>query len=120
METAAQTCLRLIGALEELGVHEKASLAARDFPAVALVQERAAPLVAHLAEHGPSVADDELRRRIAAWLARRHEYGEWLAAQIARAKQELAEIEASERRIRRVSPAYAREVEAASRWSATG
>ena len=106
METPAQLCARLLAALEELAAQEAASLQARDFAAVVHLQERAAPLVAHLAEHGPAVADDALRARIAAWLAHRHETGEWLAEQIAHTKAELEKLDAARRRVARLRPAY--------------
>jgi len=108
METPAQLCARLLAALEDLAAQETASLQARDFAAVIHLQERAAPLVAHLAEHGPAVADDALRARIAAWLAQRRENGEWLAGQIARTKAELEKLDATRRRVTRLAPVYGR------------
>ena len=115
-------CARLLAALEELAAQEAASLAARDFAAVVHLQERAAPLVAHLAEHGPGVAKDDpaLVGRIAAWLARRHETGEWLAGQIARTKEKLSEVEAAQRRVARVAPAYGRGAEVSRRLCEVG
>jgi hypothetical protein len=106
METPAQTCARLLAALEDLTAQEAASLDARDFTAVVHLQERAAPLVAHLAEHGPAVADDALRARIAALLARRMRCGEWLAEQIEQTRQRLRELDAARARATRLAPAY--------------
>ena len=120
METPAQLCARLLVALEELASQEAASLEARDFSAVVHLQERAAPLVAHLAAHGPAVADTALRVRIAAWLARRHETGEWLAAQIAQTKEQLREVEAAQRRVSRLAPAYGQGGEVSRRLCAVG
>jgi len=108
METPAQTCARLLVALEDLAEQEATSLQARDFAAVVHLQQRAAPLVAHLAEHGPAVADDALRARIAAWLAHRHETGKWLADQIERTKEQLLKLEASHRRAAQIAPVYGR------------
>jgi hypothetical protein len=120
METPAQMCARLMTALEEIARQEAASLGARDFAAVVHLQERAEPLVAHLAEHGPEVADAALRTRIAAFLAHRHETGEWLAEQIALTKEKLREIEAAERRIARMAPAYGQGAEVSRRLCAVG
>jgi hypothetical protein len=108
-------CARLLVALEELSAQEAASLEARDFAAVVHLQERAAPLVAHLAEHGPTVADDTLRARIAAWLARRHETGEWLAEQIAQTREKLRELDTSERRVTTFATTYGQPATTASR-----
>ena len=108
METPAQTCSRLLTALEDLAKQEAVTLAARDFATVVKLQERAAPLVELLGTHGPAVADAALRARIAAWLAHRHETGEWLAAQIAQTKAELDKLDTSRRQASRFAPVYGR------------
>jgi hypothetical protein len=120
METPAQMCVRLLAALEDLSTQEAACLDARDFSAVVRLQERAAPLVTHLAEHGPAVADAALRTRIAALLTRRAQCGEWLAEQIAQTKEKLREIEAAQRRVSRFAPAYGQGMAVSQRLCAVG
>ena len=108
METPAQTCVRLLTALEDLAVQESAALEARDFATAVTIQTRAAPLVAHLAAHGPAIAEKDaaFRARVAALQARRLRSGEWLATQVARAREELVQMQASQRRVARIAPAY--------------
>jgi hypothetical protein len=106
METPAQTCLRLMVALEELAASEEAAMQTRDFVAAVEIQDRAAPLVEHLAVHGPAVADDSLRARVGTLLRRRARTGEWLAAQIAQAREELQGTRASQHRVARIAPVY--------------
>jgi hypothetical protein len=122
METPASMCARLLAALEDLAAQEAASLATRDFASVVHLQQRAAPLVAHLAEHGPELAqiDPALGRRVAAWLARRHETGAWLAEQVAQARQRLRELDAARARATRLVPVYAPSVETSRRLVAIG
>jgi hypothetical protein len=106
METAAQTCVRLVAALEDLAAREAATLDTCDFAAAIEIQERAAPLVDHLVAHGPAAADRALRDRIAALLLRRAQTGEWLAAKIAAAREELRHTQVAQRRVARVAPVY--------------
>lgn len=110
METTAQTCSRLLTALEDLAAQEAAALDARDFPAAVAIQGRAAPLVEHLAAHGPPVADKDpaFRARVAAFHAHRLQMGEWLATQVARAREELREMDSSRRRVAQIAPVYGR------------
>ena len=106
METPAQTCSRLLVALEDLAARELATLQAHDFVAAVEIQERAAPLVAHLAAHGPAVADGAFRARVWDFLQRRTATGEWLATQIAQLREELAGTQASQIRVARIAPVY--------------
>jgi hypothetical protein len=108
METPAQTCLRLLAALEDLATQEAAALDARNFPAAVAIQTRAAPLVEHLAAHGPPIAEKDaaFRARVAAFHARRRQTGEWLATQVARAREELLQMQVSQRRVAQIAPAY--------------
>jgi len=110
METPAQTCLRLLAALEDLAVQEASALDARDFAAAVVIQERAAPLVEHLAAHGPEIADRDaaFRARVAAFHARRQQTGEWLATQVARAREELHRMQVGQRRVAQIAPVYGR------------
>ncbi|MCX6953346.1 MAG: hypothetical protein NTV51_14425 [Verrucomicrobia bacterium] len=106
METPAQTCARLLGALEELADAEAATLRHRDFAAVADIQDRAAPLIEYLATHGPAVADNALRARVWEFLRRRAQTGEWLDLQLAEARAELQGMQASQHRVARIAPVY--------------
>src|SRR4051794_4832065 len=108
METPAQMCVRLVTALENLAAQEAACLQNRDYAAVVQIQERAAPLVEHLAAHGPEVADGKLRARIAALLQQRHENGVRLSAEIGRTRQQLQDLQATQRRAAQVAPVYGR------------
>lgn len=108
METPAQMHARLIAALEDLAGQEAAALAARDFRLAVAVQDRAAPLVELLGAHADEVADETLRKRVAALIERRNRNGEWLAEQIARVREQLRETEAARRRVAQVAPAYRR------------
>lgn len=120
MKTELQRCRRLLAALEKLATQEAASLAAGDWPAVAFLQSRAAPLIEHLAAHGPAVADAGFRTRLARWLARRQESAAGLDARIAAVKAELGELEAGVRRAKRLTPTYGRCGDAERRWCAVG
>jgi len=120
METELQRCRRLLAALEKLDTQEAASLAAGDWPAVAFLQSRAAPLVEHLSVHGPAVADAGFRTRLARWLARRQEAAAGLEARIAEVKDELGELEAGARRAERLTPAYGRSEAPPRHWCAVG
>jgi hypothetical protein len=108
MATPAETCLRLLVALEDLVRQEAASLFARDFAAVARLQERAGLLVAYLGEHGPAVADEPFRARIAECVERRSAAAGWLGGEIDRTRLELIEIDSARRRASRIAPAYGR------------
>ena len=60
MQTTAQTCARLLSALEDLGEREAVMVREGDVTMVAELQARAAPLVDYLGTHGPAVADGAL------------------------------------------------------------
>lgn len=120
METTAQTCARLLSALEDLGEREAMMLREGDFEMVAEIQSRAAPLVQYLGTHGPAIADGPFLARIRAFLLRRKDSGEWLAARIAQARSELQQIRATEVRAARIVPAYSAPVLPVSRLSAVG
>lgn len=107
METAAQRCLRIVTALEDLVHQESASLAKRDWPGAEAVQTRAAPLVDFLAANVPASTDDAaLRERIAALQQRRAETSRSLGLQIAQAKSELQQAQVARRRLAKFAPAY--------------
>ncbi len=106
METPEQKCLRLLGALEDLAQAENASLLAGDAEGLAALQDRAAPLVAYLAEHGAAVTSEATRRRVAAWLEHRRQTESFFAGHIARMQERMREIDAARRRVARLAPAY--------------
>jgi hypothetical protein len=106
METTAQRCTRLLGAMEDLLAQEAASLAAGDMDAVIALQQRIEPLVQDLGRRGPAVADDCLRDRVAAWLGRRREVSNLLTARVEELRQQISQLDASRRRVARVGPAY--------------
>jgi hypothetical protein len=120
METPAQTCARLVAALEDLVAQEAATLEARDFATVVHLQERAAPLVEHLATHSAEVVDVSLRERIRMLLERRQQSGEWLAAQIEQTKEALRLNDERRHRVTQIAPAYGRSRYAPQRFSAVG
>jgi hypothetical protein len=106
VESTAQTCSRLLSALEDLTGREAAALQTRDFAAAIELQDRAAPLIEHLALHGPSVANTDLRRRVGDFLRRRAETGEWLSRQLTEAKEELLRTRSSQHQVARIAPVY--------------
>jgi hypothetical protein len=120
METPAQTCTRIAAALEDLARQEAAALQARDFTSVALVQDRAAPLVEHLVVHEAEIVSEELRARIAGILALRSQTAERLAENVRHAREELRQMDASQRRVSRIAPAYGTGAARVSRLSAVG
>lgn len=120
METPSQTCVRLIGALEDLGAQEAACLGTRDFDALFQVQERADPLIKYLGEHRADAVAAGIENRIAAWLARREENARRLATEITAAKTRIDQLDANRRRLTRVAPAYGARDATSPRWQAVG
>ena len=99
---------RLLGALDELVAQETATLADRDFEGVREIQERAAPVVAGLAELGPDVADELARARVAGLLARRQHNIDFIETQLATVREELQSLQESTRRVASIAPVYGR------------
>lgn len=120
MESTAQTCARLLAALEDIGEREAAMVREDDFAMVAELQARAAPLVEYLGTHGPAIADGPFLARIRAFLLRRKDSCDWLAARIAQTRAELQQIRATEIRATRILPVYSAPVLPVSRLSAVG
>jgi hypothetical protein len=114
METLSHRCVRLLSALEELVAQEALLIAARDFHALRVVQERAAPLVEALASVA-GAADLEVRRRVAALTKFRENSRELLARQIEGAREELQVLERSQHRVARIAPVYRHAPERLSR-----
>lgn len=107
MESAPQRFARVLGALEDLVAQEAVALQNRDFETVATVQDRVAPLVEFLMSQ-PEIgqADAVLRARIEALYARRQQSAAWLAEEMARARDELGQADATQRRVARIAPVY--------------
>lgn len=120
METPAQTCARIVTALEDLARQEAAALQARDFATAMLLQDRAAPLVEHLAMHEAEIVSSDLRFRVAAVHALRSQTGEWLAGQMDQTRQDLQQMDVSRRRVAQIAPAYGRGSARPTRLSAVG
>jgi len=121
MEARARKFHRLLDALDALVAQETATLHAREFAAVAPIQERAGPLFTGLAELGPEAADAVARARVAAIVARRQHNIDFLESQLAVAREELHAVRQSEQRVARVAPAYGRAYRApAGRLRAVG
>lgn len=121
MEARSRRFTRLLDALDELVARETATLEAREFSRVAEIQERAAPVIAGLAELGPEAADAIARARVAAIVARRQHNVDFLESQLAVTREELLAVQQSEGRMARIAPAYGRAGQgAARRWRATG
>lgn len=108
MEAPRQRFSRLLGALDELVTQEAATLAQRDFVAIADIQRRADPLVSALAELGPQVADDLARARVAGLLARRQHTIDLLETQLATAREELQALQTVSGRVAQITPVYGR------------
>lgn len=105
METPLRHFERILGALEELSLQEEQVLRAENYSALAALQHRAAPLVQRLAEYtGPT--DDKLRERLSAVVARLARGAELLGRKLQLTRIELSRIEATQRRVKQVAPAY--------------
>ena len=120
METTAQTCARLLVALEDLGEQEAVALRESDFATVADIQTRSAPLVEYLGTHGPAIAGRDFLARMRAFLLRRRELEECLAVRIAQTRAELEQNRANEHRVARIAPVYGSAMRPVSRLSAVG
>lgn len=120
METPAQTCARLLAALEDLADQEAATLEARDFAAVAAIQDRAAPLVSLLAAQANGMRDVALRARIDRLRQRRAQTGAWLHTEMARLREELQQTQVAQRTVAQVAPAYGSRAHATRQLSMVG
>jgi hypothetical protein len=120
VETPAQTCRRILAALEDFAAQETTALAAGDFATLAALAHRAAPLVEHLAQHGPGLADENFRARIAALLERRRQNDDTLSVHLAHAKAELKRANESQRRVAQIASIYGSTGTATRQLSAVG
>jgi hypothetical protein len=110
METPRQKCARLLVALEDLVGQEISCVRTGDFAGLCSLQDRAGPLVTWLVEHGPAIADADIRRRIAGVLESRQRTAAALASEIARTRSEVDGLSVSLRTVARVAPVYGRAV----------
>lgn len=121
METPAQRCLRIAGALGDLAGQEAVALAARDFPGVLGLQERAAPLVEFLSLHAAAHAGDRaLRDRVAAVQSLRAHSSAQLAAEIERTRVLWQEAGVAQRQLAKIAPAYGRSAASRTQLCAVG
>jgi hypothetical protein len=118
MAAPAQTCARLLAALEDLVAQEALLLRAADFAGVLATQERAAPLIERLTALA-TTADAAVRVRVGAVLALRSRSLEWLGSEMARVREELQGMQAGRRRLAQCAPVYSRP-RAAVQFSAQG
>ncbi len=120
MESPAQTCARLLAALEDLVTEEAGLLAAEQVADMVALQERMAPLVERLVTLAP-VADGVLRARVRALVERRAYIGADLAARIAHLRAELDRMAETRHTVQRIAPVYGMVPPAAPRqFSAVG
>ena len=121
MEMIAQTCARLLVALEEIAEQEASALRERDFAAVSEFQARAQPLVEYLGKHGPAIANQAFLQRVRAFLTRRQSSYRWLAGEIEQTREALRQTQESVGRVTRIAPVYGSAVASvAERLSAVG
>jgi hypothetical protein len=120
MESPAQTCDRLLTALEDLVSEEAALLADEQVGAMVELQCRMAPLVDRLVALAAS-ADSTLQSRVRALVARRAYVGAELATRLAHLHAELDRMSAARHTVNRIAPVYGAVPEAAPRqFSAVG
>ncbi len=99
--------VRLVAALEKLILAETLALQAEDVATAAQVQNRAAPLIAALAElRQAGELSAALQPRLHEVAARRQQNQVHLAAMKARLLPELERLQASRRRLNGVRPLY--------------
>lgn len=109
MATPAQQCARITAALGDLAGQEEASLGQDDLAAVLAIQDRAAPLVAFLAETLPNLSGAEaerVRADLGEVHARRTRTSDRLDDKIAALRAAMQETIAARGRAARVGPVY--------------
>jgi hypothetical protein len=121
METPAQRCARIVGALEDLAAQEAAAIETHDFAGALTVQDRAEPLVDFIVRDAHAgVCDGAITSRISAVQMLRARTSEKLAQEMARTRNELQRMQATKSRVAQVAPAYGRSRPAAGNWQAIG
>ncbi len=109
MATASEKCARITGALGDLAEQEAVSLAQEDLPAVLTIQDRAAPLVAFLADHLPALSGSEaerVRSALAEIFDRRARTAALLDDKLSGLRGAMADTVAARGRAARVAPVY--------------
>lgn len=120
MESPAQTCARLLAALEDLVTEEAGLLAEEQIVEMVALQDRMAPLVEHLVSLAP-IADGGVRQRVRALVERRAYTGADLAIRIVHLRQELDRVAETRHTVNRIAPVYGMAPQAApSQFSAVG
>jgi len=120
MESAAQTCARLLIALEDLVEQEAGLLASEQVLAMADLQDRMAPLVERLVALAP-VADSSIRVRVQELVQRRSYTGAELASRLLHLRGELDRMAEARHTVNRIAPVYGAMPPAArSQFSAVG
>jgi hypothetical protein len=105
VETHDRTSLRLLDAIEHLGVQEAAQLRAGDFSGAADTRQRAEPLLRSLGAQA-GTDNEQILARVRAVLATRHQTQEWLDREIDVTRSSLARIDSAHQRLARIAPAY--------------
>ncbi len=109
MPASAQQCERIAAALGDLASQEAASLGQDDFATVLTIQDRAAPLVAFLAENIPLLdggVPAGVRVDLAAIFERRAQTAALLDDKVSALRASMAEARAAQGRAARVAPVY--------------
>lgn len=119
METPAHRIDRWTAALEDLTKQESLLLRGGSALAATAIQQRIAPLVDGLVAHAAD-ADSSARARIGEILERRRSSERWLSAALARGRAELRQMEADQRRLIRIRPAYSSSESGGRQLSAVG
>jgi hypothetical protein len=106
METPAQTGGRLLAAFEELVAQESVAVNTADYPALAVLQERAAAVSGKLGALAGDPAVAALRPQVEALLERRRQTHQMLALRLAGARLELDRLQSARQRVARLVPVY--------------
>lgn len=108
MQTPAQTCERVLAALEELVTQESLAFQAWDHDAVRDIQRRSAELISGLEAMNASAAGAAVQLRAAALLRRRRLGLEEMNQSLSALRHELQDVERSRQRVADFAPAYGR------------
>lgn len=108
MEAPHKRFNRLVSALDDLVTREAATIAEKDYAAVAEIQRSAEPVVEAIADMGSIISDAVARARVAGLLARRQHSIDFLESQLATARSELMAVQESSVRVAKIAPVYGR------------
>ncbi|MEO7597403.1 MAG: hypothetical protein ABIV50_00610 [Opitutus sp.] len=108
MEAPRQKFNRLVSALDDLVTREAATLAEKDYAAVAEIQRSAEPVVAAITDMGSVISDAVARARVAGLLARRQHSLDFIESQLETARSELMAVQESSVRVAKIAPVYGR------------